>query len=101
MAHDPRDGEQARPATDPLRPHASSPAELQVRIAAERKGEPFVAYRDQDGGLHLIVLKDFDHAGRVSIGRRSGCEISLAWDAEVSRLHAELEPVGGDWTIVD
>ena len=25
----------------------------------------------------------------------------LTWDSEVSRLHAQLEPVGPDWTVVD
>src|SRR5439155_18390647 len=38
---------------------------------------------------------------RVSLGRRVEADVSLAWDSEVSRLHALLERVGGEWTIVD
>jgi DNA-binding CsgD family transcriptional regulator len=37
----------------------------------------------------------------VQIGRRSACPISLAWDSEVSRAHAELQPVGSEWAIAD
>jgi hypothetical protein len=101
VAHDLRETRSPRGASDPLRPHASTPAELKERIALERKGDPFLAYRDQDGALRLVVLNEVHESGRVAIGRRSSSEISLAWDAQVSRLHAELEPIGGDWTISD
>jgi pSer/pThr/pTyr-binding forkhead associated (FHA) protein len=37
----------------------------------------------------------------VTIGRRELSDIALPWDAEVSRAHALLEPVGEEWTIVD
>jgi pSer/pThr/pTyr-binding forkhead associated (FHA) protein len=41
--------------------------------------------------------------GRTSltIGRSSGTDIRLAWDERVSRVHAGLELVGHDWTLVD
>jgi hypothetical protein len=37
----------------------------------------------------------------VTIGRLETCDIPLAWDREVSRLHARLEQASSDWTVVD
>ena len=39
--------------------------------------------------------------GPVTVGRRPEHDIALTWDTEVSRLHAQLEPVGPDWTVID
>ena len=41
-----------------------------------------------------------DHT-RVTIGRRDQSDVPLTWDGEVSRAHALLEPVGGEWTLID
>ena len=79
--------------------HASTPAELKLRRDAERLGLPFVFFRDGEGGLTVRELGEGD--GTVQIGRRSACTISLHWDSEVSRVHAELQPIGGDWAIAD
>jgi pSer/pThr/pTyr-binding forkhead associated (FHA) protein len=38
---------------------------------------------------------------RVTVGRSSGNDIALEWDTEVSRLHAELESLGDEWTVAD
>ncbi len=38
---------------------------------------------------------------RLAIGRSTECDLCLAWDPEVSRLHAELERVGAHWLIAD
>jgi pSer/pThr/pTyr-binding forkhead associated (FHA) protein len=83
----------------PLGRHAASPAELQARLAAERRGDPFVVYRTGEGRQALLAL----HPGlrRVSIGRGPSNDIALGWDTEVSRLHAELERLGGEWTVTD
>src|SRR5688500_188244 len=80
-------------------PHASTPAELKQRLEAERRGTPFLLFRD-DGGHQRIVELD-DGAPRVTIGRRPENDIALPWDAEVSRVHAQLEPVGRDWSLID
>jgi pSer/pThr/pTyr-binding forkhead associated (FHA) protein len=80
-------------------PHASTPAELKARLAAERRGAPFVLYRDAAGDQVIVELDA--SAAHVTVGRRSDNDVALGWDAEVSRVHAQLEPVGGDWTVVD
>ena len=41
---------------DPVAPHALSPRELKDVLAAERAGEPFLAFRDEHGRLGLFVL---------------------------------------------
>jgi pSer/pThr/pTyr-binding forkhead associated (FHA) protein len=37
----------------------------------------------------------------VTIGRRGANDVALPWDAEVSRVHAELAYMGGDWIVCD
>jgi FHA domain len=80
-------------------PHASTPAELKERLEAERRGTPFLLYRD-DAGRQRIVELDAD-APRVTVGRRPENDVALPWDAEVSRVHAQLEPVGREWSLID
>ena len=60
-------------------------------IAAERAGEPFLAFRDADAELQLMELD----GERVCIGRDAGNDLVLPWDVEVSRVHALLERLGG------
>jgi pSer/pThr/pTyr-binding forkhead associated (FHA) protein len=83
----------------PLGRHAASPAELRARLLAERQGDPFLVWRGADGRQQLFTL----HAGlrRVTIGRGPSNDIALGWDTEVSRLHAELERLAGEWTVTD
>jgi DNA-binding CsgD family transcriptional regulator len=83
----------------PFALHASTPAELALRRDAERHGVPFVCFRDGETMLRIHELRRGD--GAVQIGRRSACAISLPWDSESSRTHAELQPVGADWAIAD
>jgi hypothetical protein len=79
--------------------HDSTPVELKARLEAERRGTPFVELRDGDG--RQLILELDASAGRVTVGRRADNAIALPWDAEVSRVHAELEPVGRDWVLSD
>jgi pSer/pThr/pTyr-binding forkhead associated (FHA) protein len=87
----------ARPS--PLAAHAATPAELRERIEAEREGEPFLVLRDGDGAQRLFVLEP--GTARVTVGRSAGNDVALEWDTEVSRLHAELERLAGEWTVAD
>jgi predicted component of type VI protein secretion system len=78
-------------------PHSLSPAELAAVLDAERAGTAFLAFRDGLGDLRLAALE----RGPVVIGRAAQSDIVLDWDREVSRTHAQLEPIGGDWVVVD
>jgi hypothetical protein len=78
--------------------HRSTPAELKARLEAERKGVPFLVFFDGAGGQVLRELPAFEP---VTIGRSAECDVGLAWDREVSRVHAQLERVGSHWVLVD
>jgi pSer/pThr/pTyr-binding forkhead associated (FHA) protein len=80
-------------------PHASTPGDLKERLAAERRGVPFLLFRD-DAGRQTILELD-PAAARVTVGRRTESDVALPWDAEVSRVHAQLEPLGSDWALID
>jgi FHA domain len=80
-------------------PHHSTPAELKRRIEAERRGAPFLVYRDASGSQVLVELDA--RRDRFTVGRRAESDLAIAWDGEVSRLHAQLESVGQEWTLVD
>jgi pSer/pThr/pTyr-binding forkhead associated (FHA) protein len=83
----------------PLQAHSATPAELRERIEAERRGRPFLVLRDADGAQRLVELDAAEE--RLSIGRAAGNRVALVWDTEVSRLHAELEAIAGEWTVSD
>jgi pSer/pThr/pTyr-binding forkhead associated (FHA) protein len=76
----------------------ATPRELQRQLAAEREGHPFLAYRDEDDELVLHALA---HADTVTLGRGAGSDVRIGWDPQVSQLHAELRPLGGEWLVVD
>src|SRR5450631_740834 len=76
-----------------------SAGELKAQIETERLGVPFLVYRGDAGGQQIFVLHP--EAQRISVGRGSGADVCLEWDTEVSRLHAELERIGDDWTVSD
>lgn len=90
---------QDRIDVDPLAPHSVSAQELKEMLAAERTGEAFLAYRDEQGRLRMFSIG----AGRETsaLGRRDEVDLSIPWDSEVSALHAELHHLGGEWTVVD
>jgi pSer/pThr/pTyr-binding forkhead associated (FHA) protein len=81
----------------PLDPHAATATELKARIAAQRRGTPFVVYCDGDGAQTIVELT----GNEFTVGRREDNDLVLSWDQEVSRLHAELQRIKGDWTVVD
>ena len=73
--------------------------ELEARRAAERIGAPFLVYRDDAGRQHIFSLAERMHS--ITLGRRDEADISIPWDPEMSRLHAELELRAGEWTVSD
>ena len=83
----------------PVGPHRSSPADLSARLAAERGGTTFLVLRDGEDRQAIVELDPA--GGPVTVGRRETSGVALPWDKEVSRLHAQLEPVAGDWILVD
>jgi pSer/pThr/pTyr-binding forkhead associated (FHA) protein len=76
-----------------------TPREIQERLWAERTEEPFLIYRDGEGRQVIHVLGSSSE--HVTIGRRPDNDVALTWDDEVSRVHAQLERVGGEWVVVD
>jgi pSer/pThr/pTyr-binding forkhead associated (FHA) protein len=64
---------------------------------AERRGMPFLLHLDDEGRQRIVELG----AASASIGRSPSADVPLAWDHEVSRLHAVLTRDGGEWTIAD
>ena len=83
----------------PLERHVASPAELRERLAAERRGAPFLLYRDAEDRQVIVELPE--DRPRLTIGRSPRNDVALRWDGEVSRLHAQLERLGGDWLVSD
>jgi hypothetical protein len=75
-----------------------SPGEQDERSAAEATGLPFVSYRDEQGRW---VVRSLPLVGTLTVGRSKEADISLPWDPEVSRLHAELSLRAGEWTVCD
>ena len=79
--------------------HRATPEELKERNAAERRQRPFLLYRDGDGAQRIVDLDDVPE--RLTVGRSESNGVALPWDAEVSRVHATLERLGDEWTLVD
>jgi hypothetical protein len=79
--------------------HQSTPADLKARLEAERAGIPFLLFRERDGRQRIVRLDD--ELDAVTIGRRPDNDIALPWDGRLSRLHARLERLAGEWTVVD
>lgn len=75
-----------------------SAPELKRQIELERVGAPFLVLRVPSGEQALVALGGRE---RLTIGRGADVDVDLEGDEGVSRLHAELELVGGSWLVVD
>jgi pSer/pThr/pTyr-binding forkhead associated (FHA) protein len=84
---------------DPLARHSLSASELKELMEVERSGQAFIAYRDGQGALRFFTAREGIETS--TLGRRPETNLSIGWDEEVSGLHAELQHLGGEWTIVD
>lgn len=79
------------------RPSVSAP-ELKAQIEAERAGRPFLVFRDGSGEQAILPL---DANAELWVGRAGSADVRLEWDEEVSALHAQIEVVRGECTLVD
>jgi len=84
---------------DAAGPHPVSAIELKAQIEAERAGQPFVAFRDAEGERRLLPIEP--GATELWVGRSPSADVQLSWDEEVSTLHAQLEVVRDELTLVD
>lgn len=66
---------------------------------AERRGEPFLVFRDAAEKQALVNLPP--ESERLTVGRAAGSDVCLDFDPEVSDLHAELERIREHWVLVD
>jgi len=73
--------------------------ELKEQIEMERLGMPLLIYRDGDDVQRIETIAG--DRGELWIGRSPSADVSLPADGEVSKLHAHIEHVGTDCTLVD
>ncbi len=86
-------------ATDTPPPRPLSAQELKAVIEVEREHRAFLVYRDRTGRQRIVQLDETEDS--ITLGRGEGVDVRFDWDVEVSGVHAELRPLGGEWTIVD
>jgi pSer/pThr/pTyr-binding forkhead associated (FHA) protein len=79
-------------------PQTTAP-ELKAQIEAERRGRPFLVFRDGDGAQQIVLVE----AGATTlwVGRGESADLRLDWDGEVSALHAQIEVVRDECTLLD
>lgn len=80
-------------------PRPQTAPELKAQIETERLGRPFLVYRDAEGDQQILVVEE--GATSLWVGRSSSADIELDFDDQVSKLHAQLEVVGDECTLLD
>lgn len=80
-------------------PRQTSAAELKAQIEAERDGRPFLVLRGGDGEQRIVTIED--GTTELWVGRGEAAGLRIDWDEEVSALHAQIEVVGGECTLLD
>ncbi len=80
-------------------PQSTSAPELKAQIEAERGGRPFLVFRDGAGEQQIIVVEEGTSA--LWVGRGDSADLQLEWDEEVSALHAQIEVVRDECTLLD
>ena len=85
--------------SDTRGPRAQSAQELKDQIVAERDGRPFLVYRDDADEQRIVRIEV--GVTELWIGRSPSADLRLQGDGEVSALHAQVEFVREDATLVD
>ena len=80
-------------------PPATSAPELKAQIEAERGGRPFLVLRDGGGEQRIVVVEP--GTSELWVGRGGSADLRLDWDEEVSALHAQIEVVRDECTLLD
>jgi len=80
-------------------PQSTSAPELKAQIEAERGGRPFLVFRDGAGEQQIVVVEAGVSA--LWVGRGDSSDLRLEWDEEVSALHAQIEVVRDECTLLD
>lgn len=80
-------------------PRQTSAAELKEQIEVERGGRPFLVLRDGGGEQRILAIEE--GATELWVGRGEAAGLRLDWDEEVSALHAQIEVVGRECTLLD
>ena len=83
----------------PQAPRATTAPELKAQIEAERLGRPFLVYRDGEDAQRILMIEAGVSA--LWIGRSPSADVELGFDDQVSTLHAQLEVVGAECTLLD
>ena len=80
-------------------PPQTSAAELKAQIEAERGGRPFLVLRDGAGAQRIVIVET--GMTELWVGRGGAAGLRIDWDEEVSALHAQIEVVGDECTLLD
>jgi pSer/pThr/pTyr-binding forkhead associated (FHA) protein len=78
--------------------HTVSASDLKAQIEAEREGRPFLVFRDGGGEQAILPI---EANAELWVGRSPSADVRLEWDEEVSALHAQIEVVRDECTLVD
>ncbi|MGI8460373.1 MAG: FHA domain-containing protein [Solirubrobacterales bacterium] len=84
---------------DPIPAMPGEDKEATEVVEARRLGYPYLVYGDDQGRQHVLSLSD--EWDKITIGRGAGVDVILAWDADVSQIHAQLERLADSWIVVD
>jgi pSer/pThr/pTyr-binding forkhead associated (FHA) protein len=77
----------------------TSAPDLKAQIEAERGGRPFLVFRDGEDEQRILIVGE--GVSELWIGRSPSADVRLGWDEEVSALHAQIEVVRDECTLLD
>jgi len=76
---------------------AASTAVSQGRVP--ELADPYLCHWDATAEQRRWALPA--DGGVVTLGRSSATDVCIGWDSKVSRVHATMERIGGQWTVED